>query len=301
MTRPPAATTAAKQDSTAWGTPSLGRQLSHEERALDPNVPNVARMNDYFLGGMNHWAADREAAERLLNVSPWAREAARRNRAFLGRAVEAVAAGGVRQFIDIGSGLPTQKNAHEVAQRVRPGAFVVYVDIDSVVLVRAWAILVGDAGTEVAQADVRDIGAILDHPDVRGLIDFGQPIAVVMVASPRFLADADDPAAIVAPPREALSPASALIFSDARTDGLEQGAAKETSAVFSGATATMTARSSAGVRGLFSDEWTWREPGLVLVHRWQLDPDDKAPPPEMAANFLGGVAIPRRYQRREAA
>ncbi|MEV4116811.1 SAM-dependent methyltransferase [Nonomuraea sp. NPDC049695] len=300
MTMPPAATTAAKQGSTAWDTPSLDSQLSYEERALDPTVPNVARMYDYLLGGKNHWPADREAAEQLLKVAPWVREAARSNRAFLGRAVEAVAADGVRQFIDIGSGLPTQKNVHEVAQRIQPGASVVYVDIDPVVLVHARAILAENAHTQVVQADVRDIDVILDHPDVRRRIDFEQPIAVVMVALLHFLADADDPTAIMDTLQAALPPGSALIFSHACTDGLEERTVKEATAVYSGATATMTARSSGGIRGLFGDEWTWREPGLVPVHQWRLDPDDKALLPEMAANFLGGVATPRRYQPREA-
>ncbi|TMR22452.1 SAM-dependent methyltransferase [Nonomuraea turkmeniaca] len=301
MTTPPAATTAAKQDPTAWDTPSLDRQLSYEERALDPTVPNVARMYDYFLGGKNHWPADRDAAEQLLKVAPWVRDAALSNRAFLGRAVEAVAASGVRQFIDIGSGLPTQNNVHEVAQRVQPDAPVVYVDIDPVVLVHARAILADNAHTEVVQADVRNIDAILDHPDVRRLIDFGEPIAVVMVALLHFLADADDPAAIVDTLEEALPPRSVLIFSHACTDGLEEGTVKEATAVYSGATATMTARSSADIHALFGDKWTWHEPGLVPVHDWRLDPDDKALLPKMAAHFLGGVAIPRRYQQREAA
>ncbi|GAA1613142.1 SAM-dependent methyltransferase [Nonomuraea maheshkhaliensis] len=268
---------------------------------VDPITPNVARMYDYLLGGKNHWPADREAAEQLLKVAPWGREAARSNRVFLGRAVEAVTADGVRLFIDIGSGLPTQDNVHEVAQRVQPGASVVYVDIDPVVHVHARPILTGNDSTRVVQADVRDIDAIPDHPDVRKLIDFEQPIAVVMGALLHLLTDADDPADILDTLQEALPPGSALIFSYACTDDLEEGTIKEATSVYSGAAATMTARSSAGFRRLVGDEWTWREPGLVPVRGGRLDLDDKALLPDMAANFFGGVALPRRYQQREAA
>src|SRR6201991_3158168 len=166
----------------------------HEQApaGVDVTVPSVARMYDYLLGGKDNFPADREAAAHIAQLSPNAKEIARANRAFLGRAVATAAAeGGIRQFLDIGTGLPTQENVHQVAGRVSPGSRVVYVDFDPIVLVHARALLAETADTIVVQGDMRDPEAVLGHPEIPRHLDFGQPLAVLMVAVLHFIPDDD--------------------------------------------------------------------------------------------------------------
>src|SRR6516165_10806739 len=164
---------------------------------IDTSVPNIARMYDYWLGGKDNFAADREAAERLAAVIPALPWLARQNRDFLQRTVEFLAGEGITQFLDIGSGLPTNQNVHEVAQRVRPDARVVYVDIDPVVVSHAQALLSGSQTTAV-RADLSRPEEILNAPEVRRLIDFGQPVAVLVIAVLHILPDEADPAGAMA-------------------------------------------------------------------------------------------------------
>jgi SAM-dependent methyltransferase len=189
-----------------------------EDRATAPakvdlNTPNVARMYDYYLGGKDNFAADREAAERALDLAPQIRLAAEHNRAFLGRAVRHLAEAGIRQFLDIGTGLPTQSNVHQVAQEAAPDASVVYVDYDPVVLAHGRAILGGAQHVHIVQADLRHPEEILDNPEVRERLDFDRPIAILLVAIVHFLKDADDPETIVASFREALPSDGYLVLS----------------------------------------------------------------------------------------
>jgi len=164
-------------------------------------------MYDYWLGGHDNFAADRIAALKVAERSPEAPLVARANRAFLGRAVRFLAEeAGITQFLDLGTGLPTRGNVHQVAQEVTPEARVVYVDCDPMVLAHSRALKTG-AGTAVIHADLRQAAAILDHPDTRRLIDFGQPLAILFVAVLHFLGDQDAAAAVArftaaAPPGE---------------------------------------------------------------------------------------------------
>ncbi|MBB3733818.1 SAM-dependent methyltransferase [Nonomuraea dietziae] len=279
--------------------PHLAALLA-DDPALDTNVPNVARIYDYLLGGKDNWHADREAADALVRLLPDLRDAVRDNRAFLRRAVGAVAEQGINQFIDIGSGLPTRDNVHQVAQHVRPDARVMYVDHDSVVAAHARALLASDAVTGVLHADVRDIAFILDHPDVRALIDFERPIAVVMVALMHFLSEADDPAAIIDTLWQALPPGSVLIFTHACTDGLENDTVSAATRVYANSTAPITARSSREILALFGERWAWQEPGLIPVRDWRPEPDP-IPVPPSKTSFVGGVAIPQCARARQAA
>jgi hypothetical protein len=186
---------------------------------IDTRAPNPARIYDYLLGGKDHYPADRQAAEAVLAVAPQAREGARENRAFLQRAVRYLAEAGVRQFLDIGTGLPTQGNVHQVAQAVMPEARVVYVDHDPVVHTHANALLTNNSPTTVAViGDLREPEAILDHPEVRRLLDFTRPIAVLLVAVLHFIRDAEDPAGIVTRLRDAMAPGSYLVVSHATGD-----------------------------------------------------------------------------------
>jgi hypothetical protein len=168
---------------------------------IDVTRPHPARMYDYGLGGKNHFAADRAVADQVLAIVPTIRTVARENRGFLGRATRYLAAEvGIGQFLDIGSGLPATGNVHEVAQDVAPQSRVVYVDNDPLVLVHARALLASspEGRTGYIQADLRDPASILDSPETARTLDFSQPVALVLCAILHFLADADDPAAIVA-------------------------------------------------------------------------------------------------------
>src|ERR1700733_1113293 len=152
---------------------------------IDTTRAPPARMYDYLLGGKDHFEADRAAIAGLMKTVPNARTGARENRAFLGRAVRyLVAEAGIRQFLDIGSGLPTANNVHEVAQAVAPESRVAYVDNDPIVMAHARALLTGqpEGRTAYIQADLHDPASILNHPSVRGTLDFGEPIALVLMA-----------------------------------------------------------------------------------------------------------------------
>ena len=166
---------------------------------LDTSVAHPARVYDYWLGGKDNFAADREAAERVLAVAPGLRFRVRANRAFLGRTTRYLAAeAGIRQFLDLGTGIPTAENTHEVAQRVAPDARVVYVDNDPVVLLHAQALLrsTSQGATDYMQADLRDPGLILDR--AAALLDFGQPMAVMLLGVLHLISDSEDPWGLVA-------------------------------------------------------------------------------------------------------
>lgn len=176
---------------------------------IDVAVPSVARMYDYGLGGKDNFAVDRELAEQVLARVPEGRDIALANRRFLGRAVEFLTKAGIRQFLDLGAGLPSQNNVHEVAQRGCPDARVVYVDYDPVVLTHANALLATDDSTVAVLEDIRNPERILAHPDVRRLLDFSQPVAVMCVAVLHFITDDADPWGLVSTLTDALVPGSA--------------------------------------------------------------------------------------------
>ena len=186
---------------------------------IDTTKPHPARMYDAYLGGKDNYAADREAVREILRVFPEVRAMARANRAFMQRAVRFLAGeAGVRQFIDIGTGIPSAGNVHEVAGQVAPGARVVYVDSDPIVHVHANALLTGSGTTSIVLADLREPDVILAHPKLRGLIDFAQPVALLLVAILHFIAETENPAGIVARLRDALPSGSYLALSHGTAD-----------------------------------------------------------------------------------
>ncbi|MFI6497201.1 SAM-dependent methyltransferase [Nonomuraea typhae] len=259
--------------------------------ALNPAVPNAARIYDYFLGGKDNFPVDREAAEKLEQVLPWARCAVRDNRDYLERAVAVAALEyGVRQFIDIGSGLPTERNVHEVVQEIHPDAAVVYSDNDSVVASHARALLATQATVAFAAGDVRDIDGLLRQPEVTSLIDFEQPVAVVMVALLHFVLDEHHPEAILTTLSGRLPPGSVLAFSHACTAGIPAATVARATRIYDSASAPMRARSMEEIRALFGPEWVWQAPGLVFVRDWRPAADPALlPPSEM--HFAGGIAV----------
>jgi SAM-dependent methyltransferase len=251
-------------------------------RDVDLSTPNVARMYDYYLGGKDNFTSDREAAETALTIAPEIRLAAQENRAFLGRAVRYLADAGIRQFLDIGAGLPTQSNVHEVAQKASPDARVVYVDNDPVVLVHGRAILGAAENVHIVQGDLRRPQEILEHPEVRARLDFDRPIAVLLVAIVHFVQDAEDPEKIVGLVREALPPGGHLVLSHVCGEALPESVPGVTE-VYRHSSTPIVARDQDRIRGFFGD-LELAEPGLVNVAQWR---------PESAESKL----IAEKYRR----
>ncbi|WP_186403748.1 SAM-dependent methyltransferase [[Actinomadura] parvosata] len=238
-------------------------EQEHAPAGVDPAVPSVARIYDYLLGGKDNFASDREAAAQILRLSPNAKEVARANRAFMGRAVRAIARKGVRQFLDIGTGLPTQENVHQVAAQVAPGTRVVYVDNDPIVLVHARALLAETADTIVVEGDMREPKAILTHPEILQHLDLRRPTAVLLMAVLHFIPDDDQVRDILRIVREALPSGSYLVIShvtEGRLDGRAVGAGREVYRRTS--TGNVTPRSREVIAGFF-DGLEMVEPGLV--------------------------------------
>jgi hypothetical protein len=248
--------------------------------------PNVARIYDYLLGGKDNFQADRDAAARLRELLPDVARAARENRRFLERVVRyLVGQAGIRQIIDIGTGLPTQGNVHEVAQRIAPETRVVYVDNDPVVVRHGMALLATNENVAMAEADLRAPRAIMTHPDTRRLIDFGGPVAVLMLASLHFVTDAGDPRAIVRLWRDTMAPGSYLAISHITADEVDPASAKAAQEVYAGASAPAVPRTLAEVEAFF-DGFDLVPPGVVNISSWP------APVPGRArhrALLYGGV------------
>jgi hypothetical protein len=246
--------------------PSAGSQSVLPGR-LDLSTPSVARMYDYFLGGKDNFAVDRDRAEEVIRQSPHVPFMAHANRDFLGRAVWYLAGEcGIRQFIDIGTGLPTQENVHQVAQRTVSRARVVYVDNDPLVLVHARALLADNPNTHVMAGDLREPWAILSDPHVRGVIDFSQPVAVLLCAILHFIPDEDDPYGIVGTLVKAMAPGSYLVVSHAER---HRDLVPATSA-YEGASALAVLRSLVEIAGFF-DGLELVEPGVVYLPLWRPD------------------------------
>jgi len=254
---------------------------------IDTSVAHPARMYDYFLGGKDNYQVDREAAERVLAVLPEGREMARANRAFLGRTVRYLAGLGIRQFLDIGTGIPGPDNTNDVAHAVEPEARVVYVDNDPIVLVHATALLArhDPKHTTVIQADLRDPDSILKHPDTRSLLDFDQPVAVLLVAVLHFLRDSDDPQGAVERLKRAVPRGSYLVISHGTGD-FEPERAGTAVQGYRQASAPFVLRSLAEVTGFF-DGLELVEPGVVQIPWWH--PDGEVPPDSGKIWIYGGI------------
>ena len=236
---------------------------------IDTSRPHPARMYDYFLGGKNHFAADRETAEKVLAGAPTTRNSARENRAFLGRAVHYLAAeAGIRQFLDIGTGLPSSNNTHEVAQRAAPESRIVYVDNDPIVLSHAQALLTStpEGACAYIDADIRDTGKIVK--DAASLLDFGRPVAVCLIMILQFIPDEDDPASIVRALVDAVPSGSYLTIAHPASD-VDQyvGPALRQLSTRMGGTRAVP-RSHEQVSRFF-DGLELVEPGVVQLHRWR--------------------------------
>jgi O-methyltransferase involved in polyketide biosynthesis len=200
---------------------------------FDPSTPNMARVYDYWLGGKDHYAADRAEGDRLLEIYPQLADLVQENRAFIIRAVTMAADLGISQFIDLGAGLPASPAVHQAARKVMPEARVAYVDTDPVVLSHARALLATSDGVTAAEADLRDPAAVLGHPHLRAVIDPARPVCIILGAVLHFM-DADAACAVTAGYVSLMAPGSYLIISCASLDDPEL--AKQLSAEYTPAT-----------------------------------------------------------------
>jgi hypothetical protein len=264
--------------------------MSFSPARIDTTRPHPARRYDYWLGGKDNFQADRDAAEAIAAVYPHIRTAARENRAFMQRAVRFLAAeAGVRQYLDIGTGLPTANNVHDVAQDVAPESRIVYVDNDPLVLTHARALLTSSApgATAYIDADARDPEKILEDSAVRDTLDFSQPVALLLVALLHFVSDPDDPYAIVRRLVDALPPGSYLVLSHATFDPLDPDTIAAMNAVNEGITPKFRPRTLSEVTPFF-DGLELLEPGIVSVSDWRPGPGPRPTPAE--ATGYGAVA-----------
>nr|WP_168723319.1 SAM-dependent methyltransferase [Streptomyces sp. SAT1]ANO41883.1 hypothetical protein A8713_031970 [Streptomyces sp. SAT1] len=266
----------------------------HEDAGGDPevnldfHVPHSARMYDYFLGGTTNFPADREAAGRALAVFPYARTAARANRGFMRRSVRYLAESGIRQFIDIGTGIPTSPNLHEVAQQIAPRARVVYADNDPIVLIHAEALLKGspEGVTAYVQADVNQPEAILEA--ARKHLDFSQPIALSLNAVLHFVPEGAHKITDVV--KSALPSGSALAVSHLTAEFAPEETSRVTQ-VYTAAGTPTRARDRDEFAHFF-DGWNLVDPGIVPTPRWRPDgSSDDEPVTDAEASCYAAVAV----------
>jgi hypothetical protein len=247
---------------------------------------------DYWLGGSHNFRADQDVARAMIAVDPNIRAMMRANRAFLGRAVRYLVRGaGIRQFLDIGSGIPTEQNVHEVAQAAASGARVVYVDSDEVAVAHSRLMLEDNPDATVIQADLREPAKILADPETQLLIDFTQPVALLVLAVLHFVPDEADPAQIMAILRDAVCPGSYLVICHACRDVKPDTADNATAVYTSRVAAQLRVRTRDEIAALF-DGFTLVEPGLVWIPEWR--PDSPADVPENPEQFWALVGVARR-------
>ncbi|ASO18580.1 SAM-dependent methyltransferase [Actinoalloteichus hoggarensis] len=251
---------------------------------LDLTQPNPARVYDYFLGGAHNFEIDRREAERLLRVNPWLAGAVRENRHFLRRVVRRLAAAGVRQFLDIGSGIPTAGNVHEIALQSAPDAAVVYVDIDPLAVAHSLELLAGSDRASAILGDVREPGRILADPTVRARLDFDRPVGVILSGVLHFVPGDVD--AILDPLRAALAEGSHLVITHAATTS-----PVKTSGAFVMDGAGITLRDPDEIRAMF-DGLTLLPPGVVAVPEWL--PEHTGPAARAPAAALSFAGVGRR-------
>lgn len=254
-------------------------------------TPNIARIYDRWLGGKDNFGIDREVARKVAEAAPRVVSGVRANRAFLRRAVTFLAAAGIDQFLDLGSGLPTSDNVHQVAGRVNPDVRVVYVDNDPVVLAHARALLADHEQVTVIDRDIRVPEGILDSARLRLHLDFSRPVAVLFVAILHFVREEEDPAGIIAAFREVLAPGSALVISHVAdgSDQTQSAATRAGAAIYTQTTAPFIVRTRAQVARLFTG-LEMVPPGLVDVDRWHRVGNGRAGTPVLAG--VGILPVP---------
>lgn len=268
------------------GDSSTGPAASEAKApGFNVSVPNPARIYDYLLGGKDHYEADRAAADALLAAVPTARTSACENRAFLERAVRHLAGeAGIRQFIDIGTGMPAWGSVHEVAGEAG-NCRVVYIDYDPIVTSHARALLAINPDRIVVEADLRNPDQLLADPGVRKLIDFSQPVALILGAVLHFVRDSENPVSIIETLTSTLPPGSYLALSHVTDDSVTDEVSQAAQDAYDGASAPAVPRTREAIAGFFNGT-ELVEPGLVPVEDWNLEERQVKPPP---THMLGGI------------
>ncbi|MEU6267011.1 SAM-dependent methyltransferase [Saccharopolyspora shandongensis] len=261
----------------------MTEQATWVPQDVDEEIPSAARLYDYLLGGAHNFAADRALAEKFLTALPSARDVARLNRAFLRRAVVCMAQHGVRQFLDVGSGIPTVGNVHEIAQAADPQARVVYVDYESVAVAHSQLLLEGNDNATIIQADLVEPGTILEHPETRRLLDFDEPIGLIMAGVFHFVSHEQDAPAIITRYRDALTPGSYLALSHFTAD-ISPDEMAGVVEVMRRSSDPIHTRTHTEITELFTG-FDLVEPGVVGTALWRPDR------PELAADEPGGSQI----------
>jgi hypothetical protein len=258
-------------------------------QSVDVSVPSAARLYDYLLGGAHNFAVDREMGQKVESVMPHVRSAARVNRAFLGRAVRFMIDEGVRQFLDIGSGIPTVANVHEVAQKKEPECRVVYVDRDPVAVAHSELILLGNDRVGVVQADLRDPDSILNSGEVRRLLNFDEPIGLLMLLMLHWVPTEADPWGLMKRYLEALPSGSYVAITHLTSDHDDEGSSTAAARVNAAGGDQVVQRGRDEIAAMFGD-FELVEPGLVGFGEWRPGgPGDFSDHPEMNKIAYAGV------------
>ncbi|MGA5131517.1 SAM-dependent methyltransferase [Streptomyces olivoreticuli] len=270
-------------------------------QGIDLSVPSVSRIYDYYLGGSHNFEVDREAGRRAIDAFPGLPKVMQANRAFMRRAVRYAVGRGVTQFLDIGSGIPTFGNVHEIAQDADPAAHVVYVDHDPVAVAHSRAVLAGNARAAIAAADLRAPRDILEGEEAGRLLDLRRPVALLLVAVLHFMEDREDPWGAVAELRDALAPGSLLILTHATTDSgpIKPEEGERVEGVYRGVGSPLLMRSHAEVARFF-DGFEMVEPGLVAMPMWRPEAPSTGPGGAMGgtdddpAMYVGFAGVGRK-------
>jgi hypothetical protein len=261
--------------------------VSWVPEGLDVGLPSAARLYDYLLGGGHNFAADRELAERFLTAQPNARNIARHNRAFLRRAVLFMIESGIRQFLDLGSGIPTVGNVHEIAQKADPACRVVYVDYEEVAVAHSQLLLADNPLATIVEADFTDPHAVLDAPETRDLLDFSQPIGVLTAGVFHFVSPEKHPDRVVAAYRDAVASGSYLAISQFTADLMPEEMAKVV-AVMKHSRDPMYPRSRDEITALF-EGFEIVPPGVVVTALWRPDSADQPDGDPQRSGIYAGV------------
>ncbi|WP_410613103.1 SAM-dependent methyltransferase [Amycolatopsis sp. lyj-109] len=256
----------------------------HPPRGIYLDKPNAARVYDFLIGGKLNYAIDRAFAEQVLQVRPEARELALLNRRWLRRAVRFGAEQGIRQFLDIGSGMPTVGHVHEVVQSIDPQARVVYVDNEPIAVAHSEIVLQDNDNAEMVQADAESPAGVLEHPTTERLLDFSKPVMVIMAAFIHFVPDSRNPAGLVAAYRDALVPGSYLALSSGTFEGQGEEV-RRAAELYQKSVTDVFARSREELRALV-DGFEVLPPGIVFTPEWRPDdPAEVGERPELASQL----------------
>lgn len=251
---------------------------------INPEVPSIARVYDYFLGGKDNFPADRAAAAAVEKVFPQGKQLGRESRMLLRRATRELVRAGVRQFLDIGSGLPTAGNVHEIAHEIDPEVRVVYIDNDPVVLAHGRALLADEVTTTVVQADLRHPDGIFDNPEVRALLDFDQPVAVFLASILHHFDDSDDPWALSRKIRDRISSGSYMLITHFYDSG-DPVCREVEQALLEGGLGSGWFRTKEQIERFF-EGMDVLEPGVVAANEWR--PDAETPTDSTTHHLLAG-------------